>query len=424
MKDLIGAKLDQMANLKDRKVLKEIMEEAFFNIIDYQEQVNDALEDRVFNIMEDKEKYYDIYATLVKREKVDLLDDFLFPILEEDKEEEVYDKEELIEKIKAGEEVVVTKVFLELEYEKIQSLIEEGEPLSGTIISDSEEYNISIKLKYNRDYLKAEEELYKTFLRSGIRWRTINNPYIRKIFDIVIVDSGEELDDITDFEEINFDLGSLEDKKHVGYVPVWNIKRVEQKSDGFPVPAEDKINYDHVVSLKDLGVENGYLVTSDNFNIIAIKKKEEDLIITCDDSNSTSWELLKIVQDNKPKNQTFEFELMSNSKQGLLMNRLTHQKFKPVRTFGDLNRIINSFKEIDNLVLEEVEILNEMIDEDSTYDFNFYIEDEIRVNNSKKVMLLKFKDIEDNYLKYDLLSFVISEVQMHFAEYICKGVFI
>ncbi|SFL47548.1 hypothetical protein [Candidatus Frackibacter sp. WG13] len=351
MKDLIGAKLDQMANLKDRKVLKEIMEEAFFNIIDYQEQVNDALEDRVFNIMEDKEKYYDIYATLVKREKVDLLDDFLFPILEEDKEEEVYDKEELIEKIKAGEEVVVTKVFLELEYEKIQSLIEEGEPLSGTIISDSEEYNISIKLKYNRDYLKAEEELYKTFLRSGIRWRTINNPYIRKIFDIVIVDSGEELDDITDFEEINFDLGSLEDKKHVGYVPVWNIKRVEQKSDGFPVPAEDKINYDHVVSLKDLGVENGYLVTSDNFNIIAIKKKEEDLIITCDDSNSTSWELLKIVQDNKPKNQTFEFELMSNSKQGLLMNRLTHQKFKPVRTFGDLNRIINSFKEIDNLVL-------------------------------------------------------------------------
>lgn len=65
-----------------------------------------------------------------------------------------------------------------------------------------------------------------------------------------------------------------------------------------------------------------------------------------------------------------------------------------------------------------------MIDEDSTYDFNFYIEDEIRVNNSKKVMLLKFKDIEDNYLKYDLLSFVISEVQMHFAEYICKGVFI
>jgi len=424
VKDLIGAKLDQMANLKDRKVLKEIMEEAFFNIIDYQEQVNDALEDRVFNIMEDKEKYYDIYATLVKREKVDLLDDFLFPILEEDKEEEVYDKEELIEKIKAGEEVVVTKVFLELEYEKIQSLIEEGEPLSGTIISDSEEYNISIKLKYNRDYLKAEEELYKTFLRSGIRWRTINNPYIRKIFDIVIVDSGEELDDITDFEEINFDLGSLEDKKHVGYVPVWNIKRVEQKSDGFPVPAEDKINYDHVVSLKDLGVENGYLVTSDNFNIIAIKKKEEDLIITCDDSNSTSWELLKIVQDNKPKNQTFEFELMSNSKQGLLMNRLTHQKFKPVRTFGDLNRIINSFKEIDNLVLEEVEILNEMIDEDSTYDFNFYIEDEIRVNNSKKVMLLKFKDIEDNYLKYDLLSFVISEVQMHFAEYICKGVFI
>jgi len=424
VKDLIGAKLDQMANLKDRKVLKEIMEEAFFNIIDYQEQVNDALEDRVFNIMEDKEKYYDIYATLVKREKVDLLDDFLFPILEEDKEEEVYDKEELIEKIKAGEEVVVTKVFLELEYEKIQSLIEEGEPLSGTIISDSEEYNISIKLKYNRDYLKAEEELYKTFLRSGIRWRTINNPYIRKIFDIVIVDSGEELDDITDFEEINFDLGSLEDKKHVGYVPVWNIKRVEQKSDGFPVPAEDKINYDHVVSLKDLGVENGYLVTSDNFNIIDIKKKEEDLIITCDDSNSTSWELLKIVQDNKPKNQTFEFELMSNSKQGLLMNRLTHQKFKPVRTFGDLNRIINSFKEIDNLVLEEVEILNEMIDEDSTYDFNFYIEDEIRVNNSKKVMLLKFKDIEDNYLKYDLLSFVISEVQMHFAEYICKGVFI
>ncbi|SJZ97748.1 hypothetical protein [Selenihalanaerobacter shriftii] len=422
MKKLIQNKLDKMDSLEQRKVLKNIVDGIFYNLIDYQEEMNTRLEDRAFNEIEDLEKNYDTYTTIVKREEVPLIDEFLFPILEEDKEEEVYDKQEIIDKLKEQEEVSVTKIFLPLSCKEIEELKERTRGFQGAIVSDEETYPISIELRQNQDYIKKEEELYKIFLENSTNWRTINNPYIRKMFDVVIAGyEMDNLDDLTDFEEISFDLGDFEDVKHINYVPVWNIEKVYQKGEGFPLPVEDKVNYDHYISLEALGKENGYLVTPNNAYISSVRKTEDELIITSDESNANPWELLKVNQNNKLENREFEFELMSNSRKETFMNKFLQERFKNIKTFGELNRLINSFEATTELIVEDIEIFDHEIDSDSTYDYNSFIEDEIRSDNTKKTMLLKFKGVRSDYFEDDLLSFAISELQMYFPEYLCKG---
>ena len=57
-----------------------------------------------------------------------------------------------------------------------------------------------------------------------------------------------------------------------------------------------------------------------------------------------------------------------------------------------------------------------------TYEVNDFIVDEIRDSNIKKVLILSFEAQEkNNYLNYDILSFIISEVQFIYPEYECEG---
>lgn len=80
-------RLRKIEDLEQRQLLKDIVSGVFVNLIDYQEDMNRKLEERIFNEMDDIENKYDIYATLLPREDVDPIHDCLFPICPTDIEE-------------------------------------------------------------------------------------------------------------------------------------------------------------------------------------------------------------------------------------------------------------------------------------------------------------------------------------------------
>ena len=422
LRKIIREKLDNMNDLQQRKILKELMSEVFEEIIDYQESMNQEIESRAFNEIKDIESNYDIQATIVKRDKIDLLDDFLFPIIEEDREEIKHDKEKVIDKLQKGENVLLTKVFVKKSYLEIEQLKKSNKTFAGSIISEDREIPITISLEFNNEYLKEEKKLYDIFMENSVKWKTVNNPYIRKFFNVEISGYEGNIDDLENFEEIKFNLENLGEDMFVDYIPVWNIERTKQKGEGFPLPAEDKVNYEHVLSFEAIGPENGYLLTSDNIDVKSKKRTEKNLIIISSESNSVEWNILKIVQKNKIRDEEFDFDIMSNKRKDTFVNRAFHKRNKVIRSFSELYRIVDSFKEIEDINLVDVEINNALKEEvNSTYDFNFYIMDEIRTNKYRDIMVLKFDGCQAGYLNYDLISFLVSEIQMYFPEYICKG---
>src|SRR5690554_3639687 len=185
-----------MSDLEQRHILKNIMWDVFKEIIDYQDDVNRQLEKRLFYDIKDTEENYIIYSTIIKRERIKFVKDFLYPLREEDKKEKQYNKKELIEKIQKKEPVTAATLFLKKSYPELEKIKIEQNYYNGTIVTDDAEIPITIILKQHYDYINIETDLYNMFMENGVKWTTINNPYIRKFFDVVIIDCAEDISEL------------------------------------------------------------------------------------------------------------------------------------------------------------------------------------------------------------------------------------
>lgn len=419
MKDIIMDRLNRMEDLEQRKILKNIIAGAFTNLIDYQENMYKNIEARVFNEIEDIGKMYDVYVTICHKNKVDPVDEFLYPIFKEDIEDKKYDIKQILQKLKNGEKVRLFTVFMNCNYIKIKQIINNEKSYAGEIITDKGIYKIEVKLEQNKRYMDEIERLYDIFQKNSVAWKTINNPYANKFFDVTLV-SCDGITDEEEIKEISMNLEEYEKYKMIDIIPLWNIERVNLKSSGFPVPAIDKVNFEHVLSLKKIGTCNGYLVDVED-SVRYIKRTENELTIVSSREKAGAWSVFKIIQPKLEQMAKYEYKLVSNSRIDGFINKFSQKQASIIRTRGEINRIVNSFETSKEFELVNIEIEAEK-ELGITYDMNYFIEDDIRVGNEKKIMRLQFKThIYDNPIVYDLMSFLVSEIQMYFPEYKCEG---
>lgn len=419
MKDIIIDRLNKIEDLEQRKILKNIMQGVFTNLIDYEENIFKDIEARVFNEIEDTGKKYDIYITICHKNKVDPVDEFLHPIFEEDIEDKKYDIKQILQKLKNKEKVSIFTVFMNCSYITIKELMDNERSYEGKLITDKGIYKIEIKLEQNKKYMNEIEKLYDIFQRNSLSWRTINNPYANKFFDVTLT-KCEGITEEEEIKEISLNLEEYEKYKMIDIVPLWNIERVNLKSSGFPVPAIDKVNFEHLLSLKKLGVCNGYLVDAEE-DVRYIKRTENELTIVSPKEKAGSWSVLKIVKQKVEQIRECEYKLVSNSRIDGFINRFSQKQASIIRTRGEINRIINSFEASKDFELAAIEI-DDKKEMEMTYDMNCFIADDIRLGDNKKIMRLKFAThLKDSPIVHDLISFLVSEIQLYFPEYKCEG---
>ena len=113
---------------------------------------------------------------------------------------------------------------------------------------------------------------------------------------------------------------------------------------------------------------------------------------------------------------------MSNSKDLGFIGRFASVKNMVIRTRAEIARIIEAYKLNDELFFSEVTVLENYKKQIETINFNSFIDDNIRNDNYKNIMLLTFKTKRpDDFLIYDKMSFLVSEIQFLFPEYKCIG---
>lgn len=213
--------------------------------------------------------------------------------------------------------------------------------------------------------------------------------------------------------------------KYVEYdmVPVWNVKELNLKCNGFPVPCIDKVGYEHHISIEKEGLNNGYLVDNENQEIDWVMFTKKSVIISANIEESIHWNLWSIINFDKNTKKRYEYELMTNEININFSNKLAFHKTNSIKTKTELARLINSFKASQYLKFKEVS-LTEICSEENkeTYEVNDFIIDEIREDNIKKSLILYFEPVnKENYLNKDILSFLVSEVQFIYPEYKCEG---
>lgn len=421
MRDLILEKLSKMEDLEQRKMLKDIMTGLFNNLIDYQEDSNKKLKDRIFSEVEDAEKKYDVYITVSHKSGVDPVSEFMFPFFEEDVLEKKIDMKEIVKSILVREQMKLFTIFMKCDY-NTSSKINENRKYRGTIITDWGKYPITVRLTKNKTYINQIIKLYDIFQKNEIPWRTINTPYTNKFFDVLLDECEGTLDENEEIKEIVFDLEEYEQYKMIDIVPLWNIKKLNLKSDGFPMPAVDRVNFEHVISIKKMGNENGYLVNENEHIFRYLRRTDEELTIISPEEKAGAWNIIKISQQKDDTARNNKFEIACNSRKASFINKYTNKQTYIVRTKGEITRIVNSFEFSKYYEMQDIEIKTSFASNRITYDMNFFIPDDIRVGNDKKIMVLKFRqNTAQTFISQDILSFLVSEIQMYFPEYECVG---
>lgn len=425
MDDRIYEKLNEVKDLNDRVLLKQIMNSVFESLEQYSKDRLYELEKRVFNEVPYVKEKYNIYSSIVKRDKVDITDKFLHPMLYEDTEEKTYDTLEILKTLEKKETKNMFKVFLKCDYLIVKEFLKNNSNIKGTIETNKKVHKAYFKVKKNKEYMDKICRLYKSFINSNIAWTTINNPYMHKIADVILVGCEDKIEDEEEIIKIEVDFGEYNKYVEYNMVPIWNVKELTLKSQGYSMPCIDKINYNYNVSVEKEGKNNGYLVNYKNPHINYVTFEETSIVITSelDLDGAIFWNLWCIVSPNERQNEKYEYEIMTNEVNMNFANKLAFQKPYAIKTKMELARVINSFNVSKKLIFKEFK-LEEFYSEElkETYEVNDFIIDEIRDENIKKVLILYFESVNKrSYLNKDILSFLVSEVQYLYPEYKCEG---
>ncbi|MFJ8087153.1 normocyte-binding protein [Lysinibacillus sp. NPDC095746] len=424
MKELMIERLRKIEDLEQRQLLKDIVSGVFVNLIDYQDDMNKRLEERVFNEIDDAENRFDIYVTLSSKEDVDPIHECLFPMRQADLESKSIQIKKLLESLKYNEPAVLFTLFLACDSMQIQQLLAEQRLFNGRLVTTEGQVEIKVSLSQNTDYIQEMNKLYPLFQINGLPWKTINHPFVYKFFNVNLVNCPP-LDENAEITEIIIDLEEYEDKKRLNMVPLWNIERHEVKNVGFPVPAIDKVNFEHVLSVRKIGNEHGYLVEAEEDNVRYVKRSDNELTIVSPQDKSGVWQLIKIAKVEDEKIGKLNYELVSNRRIEHFIHKFANKYTATVKTKGEITRMINSFEAANRFELVDVEIVESFSGTSFTHSANPFLTEMMGENNHRKTMLLKFKAEEErNFIANDILSFLVSEVQRHFFEYECVGVWL
>lgn len=421
MERMIKEEIGRIGDLKERVAFKDIVEQVFLSLYETNREMYESLEERVMEDLAFDLNRCRICTAVVEREYVDQSHHLLAPMRKEDLTEKKPDAGQLISQCREQGSSLVKTLFLECDWLWIQKLLKKGK-ISGTIRTKDREYPAEFILRPNTAYLKEISHLYSVFIQNGVRWQTVNAPYLYKFADVYLASVPEGFGAEESIVAIEPDLGEYAGYARENLIPLWNIRKLELDSVGFPVPCEDHKSYEHTISIREYGREHVYLI-EDREQIFHVRQKENRLLVMAKEPEGKRWQIYMIRSGKSRKFERFAYPLMTNQKKDEFVERFWRQQGQAVRTGAELARFIGGFELQEYVEYAGYEIKDALAEETpETYSMNGFILDEIRQPDFQKRLVLFFTGKKKTpFLERDIMSFLVSEVQLLYREYNCEG---
>lgn len=419
---MIMDEINQINHLEERVVFKELMNNVFLSLYENNQEMYQRLEQRVFDEIAYDSNQYSIVTGLIERRYFDESHHIFSPMLERDMTEEAYNLEKILAALQNKEEIKVMQVFLECDYLRVQDIISDRRKFSGYIRTEKGTYRAEFCARKNTDYIDEIHHLYHLFIKNGVPWRTVNAPYVSKIANIVLLSCEATLEDDIEIQEISIDFQEFNQDIKYEMVPIWNVARQETAGIGFPMPCEDHTTYEHAVTVEGLGSDCTCLVDNIDVSIEHVKQIEDKLIITCETGEVQIWSVY-VIQNKTPKKiDTYTYPIIGNYKKDSFAEKLNQKYGMVIKTKGELIRLIEGMGLQEYLEFDSYEISDEKSMVKETYPMNSFILDEIRDQNYQRAFIINMKAVQkDMFLTRDMLSYIVSEVQLQYPEYDCEG---
>ena len=410
---------DELKNLdvEERNLLRRTALSTINSLIDIVGNRMENFERSILDTTIQKNENIYIGSLMIPKKDLYLYEVTYSPILNSDLEES--DLKKIL--TDETEEKVFKRVFINLGLEKLVKL--ENKILTGTVFCGSKEYTLKFRLEFATEYLEKMKLLYDIFCLNTIKWRTYNIPYIRKMFKLVIVEYDPELArELKGGEPVFIDKGELAPHWIEDHIIIWNIKEESASSDGLIKPTINKIHYEHTVVFEN--VSKVYLCPHSNNKIYTVAKTiDNSMKIVTDESRPIKWTFWSILPIEVRDYSRLKFMFFDNKIDNNFINQIKMENDLRIRNKGEIYRVLNSYKDVRKYIkLENIIITSEERKCESLYEINDFIIDEFKLKGKKAYMYFEFTPLIKDEFTNDILSFIISDFQLYFPEYECKGI--
>lgn len=413
IKQIIKNDVNQL-NEDEIDIFKKSIESMFHNLIDSVNNKHQEIEKSIENSYKNLKKSLYFSSTLIQMNELKYYGNQFYPILPE---KDKYSYENILVSIKNNESVSIGKLYFEKNY---LENIDEKNFYFGTITTDTENYEVKIRLKKFEGYKNEVRNLYIYSQNNFISWTTPNMPFLNSFFEIEAVEFPEGLITEERIVDISFNLEEHEDQYVSNLCPVWSIKKEEKIGSNDPILISNEV-FRYKTGLSE---DDTVIFINNNYKIYGLDYDSgNNLEITIDKSEIKGFSYYLIKRISSQINNVNAYPIWNNEKTSGFLDSFGSFYNKRIRSYGEIRRIISTMTFAKDYVLKEIYINSrkEYQNKILTYEVNEWIKQDIRDEEKKDLMVLVFQnDLSDSFA-YDILSFIVSEIQLLFPEYRCIG---
>ncbi|RDY30435.1 hypothetical protein [Lachnotalea glycerini] len=421
MESYISKRMLEITSLEDRRLFKEIAEKLLLEVNNYNQNAYKTLEQKILNEHKTKQNDFAIYLTLTDLEHYDATDTFMYPMIAKDTNKNKPSINTIRKILKTGEKQKLFSIYLKTSVSEIYKLIHRERTFHGVIRTQKSEYKGEFSISRNEQYMDLIKNLYYIFGVNYQPWMTVCEAYITKMFDVYLC-SVEQVSEKEEIEEIVIDFEEYADQVNYHMIPLWNLEMKLEKTSTYPDACIDKINYEHHIFSHRLKPECEYLIMNTDVEITNIRRLNGDLIISCPLETPCEWQFYQVNKRNGK--EYYLYPILSNQSKESFAGCLTEMFRRSIKTKSELARLMEAFSYSNYVVFQDFEILDTKPEGLEAYNYNMdgFILDEIRIGRSCQTLVLSFSAVEQtNYLNEDIMSFLVTQVQKLFPEYLCIG---
>ena len=348
---------------------------SFTKITEGIEEKITSFEKRILETVGETRENVDISIALVSKEEYYLYEDRLFPIIER---EDVSIKDMLL-----TNERKYKDIYLSISSDEIDQY--HGKILDGFININEEEFKVKFRLIFNLKYEEQVKKLYEVFNLNNLKWKTLLNPYLKKMFTLELIEYDENLSPILNGnEKIDIVKEDLENMWHEDVLLCWNIKEKNVLGEGMIRPTKDRIHLENILNFSSN--RNVYIYPIEDCHIYLVEKiNKEQVMIISEDKKNIMWKIWEIQDIDNEKLKKLKFKSFDNKMELHFINKLKLEKDLRIRTISELERVLNSFsifKEYFTFITATV------VDKENEnrigYEVNPFILDEFRLKGYQK----------------------------------------
>ncbi len=413
IKEYINKRILEIDSLSDRILYKEMVESFMINLFEIQRDEREKLTNKVLNEVSLANQSYNISIGMIERSKFNGTDSFLFPIIKDKISQDMLF--EINEALQNNTMFFIENIFLKDFYINL-SIFSNQKYFKGTINTTEGEYTAKFSVVPDIRYIKKLKELFEAFRNNGIKWNTINLAYIIRTY-AVSIESIESTKLKGTYLGYSIDFGEYESKIVKDVMPLWNIEIFSEKTNSFPICVDEGLKYKHSILLDKKQHCSKIIVGDLKSDLYSIYSKDNQISIVSTEREPKEWLIYEIKENLKQ--ESYYFPVLSNNKQESLTSNLREKYQCMMSTKAEIIRLIEESPFVKEISLIDIKISNIISKELVVYNMNsIFSDDIINITDKKTLTLILKSNVENDYLIYDYMSFIATNIGEVLREYI------